>query len=117
MVFADLDFSRVQQIAEKSSKIAASPSYRSLPVSVDVTDSAQVQDMISQTVALFGKIDYNVNCAGVCYRPPMIGSVLKFVTAGVHEYRDFFGEYLRGRVGTGQSGQCTWCFALHPVGG
>ncbi|KAK5673659.1 hypothetical protein LTS12_029816, partial [Elasticomyces elasticus] len=64
VVFADLDLPKVQKVAEKSSKMATNPSYRTLPISVDVTDLTQVQDMVSQTLALFGKVDYNVNCAG-----------------------------------------------------
>lgn len=96
VVFADLDLPKVQKIAEKSSEMATNPSYRTLPISVDVTDLTQVQDMVSQTLALFGKVDYNVNCAGVCYLPPMIGSRLNIVTEGVHEYCNFFGEYLNG---------------------
>lgn len=116
VVFADLDLPKVQKVAEKSSKMATNPSYRTLPISVDVTDLTQVQDMVSQTLALFGKVDYNVNCAGVCYLPLMIGSRLNIVTEGVHEYCNFFGEYLNGGVGTGQSSECVWCFALHPVG-
>lgn len=67
VVFADLDPSKVNKVAEKSNEIATNPSYRALPVSVDVTDMAQVQSMVSQTLAVFGRVDYNVNCAGVCY--------------------------------------------------
>ncbi|KAJ5766761.1 uncharacterized protein N7511_004377 [Penicillium nucicola] len=65
VIFADLDLSRVQVIAAKSARIATNSSYRALPISVDVTDSAQVRGMVSQTLSMFGKIDYNVNCAGV----------------------------------------------------
>ncbi|KAI9926207.1 hypothetical protein ASPWEDRAFT_160368 [Aspergillus wentii DTO 134E9] len=65
VVLVDLDLSSVQAIAEKSAKVAKNASYRPLPLSVDVADAEQVQDMVSQTLSMFGKIDYNVNCAGV----------------------------------------------------
>ncbi|KAM5468108.1 hypothetical protein MferCBS49748_003636 [Microsporum ferrugineum] len=65
VVFADLELSVVQEKAEKSKSIATNPSYLSLPIAVDVTDPKKVEDMVSQTLATFTRIDYNVNCAGV----------------------------------------------------
>lgn len=67
VVLADLDLSKVMKVAERSNEIATNPSYRALPVSVDVADMMQVQNMVSQMLAIFGRVDYNVNCAGVCY--------------------------------------------------
>lgn len=56
----------MKKVAEKSNGIATNPLYRALPVSIDVADMSQVQNMVSQMLAVFGRVDYNVNCAGVC---------------------------------------------------
>lgn len=96
VVFVDLDLARVQAIAEKSAKIAKNPAYRSLPLSVDVADSNQVRDMVSQTISMFGKIDYNVNCAGVSQLQPQSGFCTEHSHPGFNEYCNLLGEYLHG---------------------
>ncbi|KAM5499852.1 putative secondary metabolism biosynthetic enzyme [Microsporum canis] len=70
VVFADLELSVVQEKAEKSKIIATNPSYIPLPIAVDVTDPKKVENMVSQTLATFTRIDYNVNCAGVAMHKP-----------------------------------------------
>lgn len=114
MVFADLDIVEAQRAANKSSEIATNPLYRALVIAVDVADSAQVQEMVSQTLSTFGKIDYNVNCAGVgdseAFFPILSGLML---APGVYEDCNFFREYLPAGVGTGQPCECSWHLVLH----
>ena len=45
---------------------------RALAVPTDVTDSAQVSEMVQRAVNEFGRIDVLVNCAGGAGRTPMI---------------------------------------------
>ncbi|KAF3480834.1 uncharacterized protein GIQ15_06181 [Arthroderma uncinatum] len=70
VVFGDLELSAVQEKAERSKGLATHPSYQTLPIAVNVADPKQVEEMVSQTLAVFGRIDYNVNCAGVAMRIP-----------------------------------------------
>ena len=65
MVFADINYKGAQEAAEKSMMHDKNENYRPIAVTVDVTDLASVQDMVEKTVAEFGRIDYNVNSAGV----------------------------------------------------
>lgn len=83
VVFADLHLARVQAVAERSAKVASNPSYRALAVSVDVSDLTQVRHMVSQTLSMFGKLDYNVNCAGVSWMTTPIPFVRKSFTNSV----------------------------------
>lgn len=66
VLIADLDLAKVQNIGEQSATLATNPSYRYLALAVDVGDAAQVRDMISKAMDLFGRINYSINCAGVC---------------------------------------------------
>ena len=45
--------------------MAAHAEYQALLVKVDATSEAEVDDLVSQMVTKFGRIDYAVNCAGV----------------------------------------------------
>lgn len=67
IVFADINKDGAQEAAEKSKKFAANANYCAIAVEVDVTDPASVQAMVEATVKEFGKIDYNVNSAGVSF--------------------------------------------------
>ncbi|KAL4966917.1 SDR family NAD(P)-dependent oxidoreductase [Aspergillus stella-maris] len=65
VILADLDLAKVQVTAEESKKAATNPAYRAIAIAVDVGDAGQVQGMVSWATEIFGRIDYNVNCAGV----------------------------------------------------
>lgn len=65
IVFADRNEQGARAAAEESKCYAQTPSYRAIAVAVDVTDPSSVQEMVDQTMKEFGRIDYNVNSAGV----------------------------------------------------
>lgn len=65
IVFADRNEQGARAAAEESKCYAQNPSYRAIAVAVDVTDPSSVQGMVDKTMMEFGRIDYNVNSAGV----------------------------------------------------
>ncbi|KAI9931400.1 hypothetical protein ASPWEDRAFT_25723 [Aspergillus wentii DTO 134E9] len=70
VVFADLNLAAAEEAAEHSKTVAKHEAYRALAVSVDVTDRSQVDQMVEQTIATFGRVDYSVNAAGIVMRKP-----------------------------------------------
>ena len=72
MVLADTNEEGAQAAAEESSKLATHPSFRATAVQVDITDEASVDNMVEAALREFGRIDYNVNSAGVCHLPHMV---------------------------------------------
>ena len=64
-MFADFDEKGAQEAAEKSKSFATNSHFRTMALRVDVTDPSSVQSMVDATVKEFGRIDYNVNSAGV----------------------------------------------------
>ena len=65
MVVADLKYEAALETARQSEACATSTGFKALPITVDVTDRSSVDNMVNSTVQAFGRIDYNVNCAGV----------------------------------------------------
>ncbi|KAI4226780.1 MAG: hypothetical protein L6R36_002920 [Xanthoria steineri] len=65
IAFADLDEQKAGKVAEKSKSLATNSDYRTIVLAVDVTDPTSVQRMVDETVRVFGRIDYNVNAAGI----------------------------------------------------
>jgi NAD(P)-dependent dehydrogenase (short-subunit alcohol dehydrogenase family) len=61
VALADWNLEQVTQAAEK----LAAEGYKTLAIKCDVSDDAQVQEMVNNTVAHFGKLDYAYNNAGV----------------------------------------------------
>ena len=55
------------ETAEKCKTFATHHGFQTLVVDVDVTDASSVQDMVDTAVKEFGRIDYNVHCAGVLF--------------------------------------------------
>ena len=68
VVFADLDKDTAEKAAAESVPLATNPKYRPIAVQVDVTDESSVDNMVSEMVETFGRVDYAVNCAGVYLR-------------------------------------------------
>jgi NAD(P)-dependent dehydrogenase (short-subunit alcohol dehydrogenase family) len=66
VLFADINEHGATESAEASKKYATHPMYRAIGIKVNVTDRASVQAMVDKAVKEFGRIDYSVNCAGVC---------------------------------------------------
>ncbi|KAI4258434.1 MAG: hypothetical protein L6R42_005099, partial [Xanthoria sp. 1 TBL-2021] len=65
IAFADIDEQKAGTVAETSKSLATNSDYCTFVVAVDVTDPTSVQRMVDETVREFGRIDYNVNAAGV----------------------------------------------------
>ena len=63
---ADLDMATAEQTAESLLTLGV----RTLATPVDVTNAAQVQQMVDTVVTAWGKLDVAVNCAGIANRSP-----------------------------------------------
>ena len=59
------------EAARESEAAATNPSYKSLPIAVDVCNMTSVERMVKETVATFGRIDYGLNSAGVGVEKPL----------------------------------------------
>ncbi|KIA75505.1 hypothetical protein HK57_00004 [Aspergillus ustus] len=68
VVIADLNRAAALDTAQASERVATNPGYKSLAIEVDVSDPASVEQMVQAAVEAFGRIDYNVNSAGVGVR-------------------------------------------------
>ena len=65
VVFADIDKAAAEKTSAESISVANHSIYQAIAIQVDVADEASVDNMISEMLRLFGRIDYAVNCAGV----------------------------------------------------
>ena len=65
IVLADINDQKANEVAEKSKTLASHLEYRTLVVAVDLTDQPSVKRLVDSVVKEFGRIDYNVNAAGV----------------------------------------------------
>ena len=63
--FADIDENAARDAADVSQKFATKDGYRAIAMSVDVTDRGSVRAVVVATQKAFGRIDYNINSAGV----------------------------------------------------
>jgi NAD(P)-dependent dehydrogenase (short-subunit alcohol dehydrogenase family) len=68
---ADLNYNAALQTARESESIAANSNYKALAVIVDVCNPASVTNMVTTAIAMFGRIDYSVNSAGVGVQKPL----------------------------------------------
>ncbi|GLI73913.1 putative secondary metabolism biosynthetic enzyme [Penicillium ochrochloron] len=71
VIMADLNYNAALQTARESESIAANPNYKALAVIVDVCNPASVSNMVNTAIAMFGRIDYSVNSAGVGVQKPL----------------------------------------------
>ena len=73
IAFADINEKGAQEAAQTSKKFATHPEYKVIALKVDVVDPVSVQSMVDTTIKELGRIDYNVNSAGVdtCSFPAM----------------------------------------------
>ncbi len=60
-IVADMDFEKAQEVAA----IISQSGGRASPARVDVTDDAQIRNLIDQTAAEHGRLDYLFNNAGI----------------------------------------------------
>ncbi|KAI0449668.1 short-chain dehydrogenase/reductase SDR [Xylaria acuta] len=65
VVVADLDHGKALETAQESQAVSSNQDFRALAIEVDVRDPASVGNMVKAAVDAFGRIDYNVNSAGV----------------------------------------------------
>lgn len=65
VVVVDLNHEAAMETARRSKPIATNPAYQALAIAVDVTDISSVDSMVQNVVETFGRIDYNINSAGV----------------------------------------------------
>ncbi|KAL4912941.1 3-oxoacyl-reductase [Aspergillus aurantiobrunneus] len=93
VVFADLNISAAATAMEESKALATNPSYRTLSLSVNVADEESVEDMVSQTLTAFGRIDYCVNSAGVGVQDPQ-----NITTASLPDFDRFLDVNIRGTL-------------------
>ncbi|PIV75599.1 MAG: shikimate dehydrogenase [Rhodobacteraceae bacterium CG17_big_fil_post_rev_8_21_14_2_50_65_11] len=63
--FADINADKVAEVAARNEGRARDGGGRVMSATVDVTDRAQVREMIAKTVEAFGKLDVKFNNAGV----------------------------------------------------
>lgn len=68
MVFADKNLDAAKDAVEKSKAIATAEGYLGVAIEVDVASRQAVRFMVAETMKVFGRIDYAVNCAGVRMR-------------------------------------------------
>lgn len=71
MAFADINEEGALAAAEESKKFAENANFKAIAVKVDTTDEASVDNMVQTALEEFGRIDYSVNSAGVCFPPHM----------------------------------------------
>ncbi|KAL2824220.1 3-oxoacyl-reductase [Aspergillus cavernicola] len=65
VIMADLNHAAALETARSSEALAIHPEYKALAIAVNVSDPASVEAMVQTAVQVFGRIDYNVNSAGV----------------------------------------------------
>jgi NAD(P)-dependent dehydrogenase (short-subunit alcohol dehydrogenase family) len=70
LITADLNHSAAETTARDSEKLATNPSFRTLALSVDVSDPTSVNTMVAAAVKEFGRIDYSINSAGIGVQKP-----------------------------------------------
>lgn len=67
VAFADINLETAKSAAEESRKHATNPQYKAISIHVDVTEESSVDEMVKQTLAVFGALNYAVNSAGVSF--------------------------------------------------
>ncbi|KAL7625208.1 hypothetical protein AAE478_004423 [Parahypoxylon ruwenzoriense] len=93
VAFADIDAEAASAAAEESKAVASNPEYQAISIQVDVSNEASVDQMVKVAVAKFGRIDYNVNSAGVGVEDPRIIS-----DASVSEFQRFYEVNVKGTL-------------------
>jgi 3-oxoacyl-[acyl-carrier protein] reductase len=73
VVIADWNESKAQEVADEICKSGG----KAVPVKVDITDPAQVDSMVRQSLAAFGQIDILVNNAGIGHVKPFLSMTLE----------------------------------------
>ncbi|RAH71714.1 SDR family NAD(P)-dependent oxidoreductase [Aspergillus aculeatinus CBS 121060] len=93
VALADLHPQNAEQVAIESRATAINPDFRTLVLSVDISLEESVDQMISEVVAEFGRIDYAVNSAGIGVQFPAEVSEIS-----VSEFDAFYNVNVRGTL-------------------
>ncbi|KAK7745565.1 hypothetical protein SLS53_003065 [Cytospora paraplurivora] len=64
-MIADVDLHAARTVAEECRTLATNSQFRAEAVFIDLCDEESVRKGFNQTVELFGRMDYCVNCAGL----------------------------------------------------
>ncbi|KAJ2994927.1 hypothetical protein NUW58_g1416 [Xylaria curta] len=65
IVIADIQLDLAERVVEELSALATTANFKATAVKVDVTSEESVKEAVGETVKLYGRIDYCVNCAGI----------------------------------------------------
>ncbi|TVY84114.1 2-(R)-hydroxypropyl-CoM dehydrogenase [Lachnellula suecica] len=93
VIFADINEEEAQISAEKSKGFAINPKYRAFSIHVDVTDAVSVQKMVETVIKEFGRIDYNVNSAGIGTK-----SMAGIADIDINEFDNLLNVNMRGTM-------------------
>ncbi|RAL08540.1 NAD(P)-binding protein, partial [Aspergillus homomorphus CBS 101889] len=93
VAFADIDLKNAERVSAESKAVATNPDFRALVLPVDVSLEQSVEQMMSEVVASFGRIDYAVNSAGIGVQHPAEVS-----ETSLSKFDAFFSVNVRGTV-------------------
>lgn len=65
IALADMNEEGLKKVKSEVEAVATNPEFKCITVSVNVSDEASVQNMITTVVAEFGRIDFAANIAGI----------------------------------------------------
>lgn len=65
VVVADMDIEAAEETASEIRALATHPEFLAEAVLIDVGAEESVRSAMSYTTAIFGRVDYSLNCAGV----------------------------------------------------
>ncbi|BFZ61083.1 hypothetical protein YB2330_002141 [Saitoella coloradoensis] len=66
---ADISPEALQKAAEQVQSVATNPEFKAISVVVDVRSEESINNLVSETIKAFGRLDYAANCAGVSFKP------------------------------------------------
>ena len=92
---ADIDEANAKEVAQE----IESANGTAYPITVDVTNKADTERMVSETVAQFGKLDILVNNAGIA----IIASLMETDEAAWMQHRRGCAQGNGGRMGAGKT--------------
>lgn len=65
---ADFNEKAAIAVREELSHVATNTEFKAIAVATDVRDEKSVTSMVAETVKVFGRLDYAVNCAGIGFK-------------------------------------------------
>jgi NAD(P)-dependent dehydrogenase (short-subunit alcohol dehydrogenase family) len=77
IALADINLANAQTVQKELQTLSPNPKFKCVAIRVDVQDEQSIIDMVKQSVEVFGRIDYAVNCAGIGMKKPLADTELK----------------------------------------